>query len=113
MRSDITACEQVILVCNNPVFFDFFLQLSSETFLIVRKAQRDATTKAQSTRISTRYSCQILMKLEFSKQFFERKKNTQNIRFHENPSSYSRVAPCGQTDMTKLTVAFVQLCERA
>jgi len=35
------------------------------------------------------------MKLEFSEQFFE--KHT-HIKFHENPSSGSRVFPCGQTD---------------
>jgi len=49
---------------------------------------------------STRYSCQILTKLELSR----------NNKFHKNPSSRSRVVPCGQvdgrTDMTKLTVAF-------
>jgi len=40
-------------------------------------------------------SCPILMKLEFSGQFFE--KHT-NLKFHENPSSGSRVVSCGQTD---------------
>jgi hypothetical protein len=49
---------------------------------------------------STLYSCQILMKLEFSRQIFEK---SPNIKFHENPSSGSRVVPCGLTDM-KLTV---------
>jgi hypothetical protein len=29
-----------------------------------------------------------------------------HIKFHENPSSGSRVIPCGQTNMTKLIVAF-------
>jgi hypothetical protein len=47
------------------------------------------------------------MKLEFSRQIFEKYLNT---KFHENPSSGSRVVPCGrtngQTDMTKVTVAF-------
>ena len=45
------------------------------------------------------------MKLVFSRQIFEKR---SNIKFHENPSSGSRVVPCGQmeTDMTKLTVAF-------
>ena len=55
--------------------------------------------------VSTRYSCQILMKLEFSGQVFEK---YLNIKFHENPSSGSRVVPCGQTDRgsdMKLTVA--------
>jgi len=52
---------------------------------------------------STRYSFQILMKLEFSLQIFER---YSNIKFHENPSSGNRVVLSGQTDITKLIVAF-------
>jgi hypothetical protein len=47
------------------------------------------------------------MKLEFSRQIFE---ESLNIKFHENPSSWSRVVSCvrtdGWTDMTKLIVAF-------
>jgi len=43
------------------------------------------------------------MKLEFSWQIFEK---YSSIKFHENPSSGSRVVPCGRTDMTKLIVAF-------
>jgi len=35
------------------------------------------------------------MKLEFSKQIFE---TSTNIKFHENPSSGSRVVPCGRAD---------------
>ena len=35
------------------------------------------------------------MKLEFSIHIFEK---FSNIKFHENPSSGSRVVPCGQTD---------------
>ena len=42
------------------------------------------------------------MKLEFSEQIFEK---YSNVKFHENPSCGSRVL-CGQTDMTKLIVAF-------
>ena len=61
---------------------------------------------------STRYSSQILMELEFSRKIFEK---YSNMKFHENPSSGSRqVRPGGrwgertdgETDMTKLTVAF-------
>jgi hypothetical protein len=41
---------------------------------------------------------------------FSREKKSQNIKFHENPSSGSRAVPCGQTDrgteVTKLVVAF-------
>jgi hypothetical protein len=47
--------------------------------------------------------CPILMKLDFSRQIFEK---SSNIKFQENPSCGNRVVPCGRTDMTKLTVAF-------
>jgi len=47
------------------------------------------------------------MKLEFSGQIFEK---YSNIIFNKNPSSGSRVIPCGRTDgrtdMTKLIAAF-------
>ena len=42
------------------------------------------------------------MKFEFHQHIFEK---VLNIKFHQNPSIGSRVAPCGQTDM-KLIVAF-------
>ena len=45
---------------------------------------------------SALYTCQILLKPEFSRQIFE-KKNT-HIKFHENPSSGSRVVSCERTD---------------
>jgi len=51
---------------------------------------------------SARYSCQILKKLEFFRQIFEK---SSKIKFHENPSSGSRV---GRTDK-KLIVAFRNL----
>jgi len=43
---------------------------------------------------STHYSCQILMKLEFSWQTF---KKYSNVKFHENPHNGSQVVPCRQT----------------
>ena len=46
---------------------------------------------------SAHFSCQVLLKLESSPQIFRKKKHS-NIKFHENPSSGSRVVPCGQTD---------------
>jgi hypothetical protein len=49
------------------------------------------------------YTLIILMILEFSRQIFEK---VSSIKFHENPSSGSRVVPCGQTDMKKPVVAF-------
>jgi hypothetical protein len=42
------------------------------------------------------------MKFGFSRQIFEK---VSKIKFHQNPSSGSRVVACGQTDM-KLIVAF-------
>jgi hypothetical protein len=56
---------------------------------------------------STRCFCQILLKFEFSQQIFEK---VLEIKFHQNPSSGSRVVQFGQmngrTDITKLVVAF-------
>jgi hypothetical protein len=56
----------------------------------------------------------FLIKLEPSQQSFggggggrtKKEKKRPNIKFRQNPSSGSRVLPCGQTDMTKLIVAF-------
>jgi hypothetical protein len=61
--------------------------------------------------LSVRYSCYILMKPAFSRKIFEK---SSNRKFHENPSSGSRIVSFGQadrhrdgrTDMTKLIVAF-------
>jgi hypothetical protein len=44
---------------------------------------------------STRYSCKVLTKLEFSWQIFEK---FSNVKFHEIPSSGSRVVLRGWTD---------------
>ena len=43
---------------------------------------------------STRYYFQILMKIKFSPQIFE---TSSGIKFHQNPSSRSRVVPCERT----------------
>jgi hypothetical protein len=52
----------------------------------------------------------ILIKPEFSRQIFPKKK-TPNIKFYENPSSSIRTD--GRTDMTKLIIAFRNFCESA
>jgi len=58
---------------------------------------------------NTYYSCHILMKLEFSRQIFE---ESSNIKFHENPSSWSRVVPWGLTDTNdEAKSRFSQFCE--
>ena len=59
---------------------------------------------------STRYSCQILMNVEFPRQIFEK---YSHVKFHENPPSGSRVVPCGQTDRhDEANNRFSQFCER-
>ena len=56
---------------------------------------------------TTRYSGRIRMKFGLSRRIFEK---LSSKKFHENPSSGSRVVPCGktdrQTDMANLIVAF-------
>ena len=58
-------------------------KLLSDTVLVL---------KEQNYMLS-QYSCLVLMKLEFSRYIFEK---YSNIKFHEIPSSASRVVPCGR-----------------
>jgi len=58
----------------------------------------------------TPYFCPILMKLEFSRQSFEK---YSDIKFHENPSSGNLVVSCGQTDRhDEANSRFPKFCER-
>jgi hypothetical protein len=60
--------------------------------------------------VKYRYCCQILMKLEFSRRFFEK----LSVKFHENPSTGSRDVRFGQTDRhDEANTRFSQFCERA
>jgi len=66
---------------------------------------------------STRYSCQILIKLEFSQHIFE---IYSNVKFQENLSSVSQVVPCGRIDRKRQIDGYdeahsplSQFCERA
>ena len=94
--------------------FWFFLQLLFETFLISKKTLARYRRKCENVFMSsTHYSSWKILK---------KKKKGSNEKFHQNPSSESRVVPCGrrdiqthtetdrqtdrQTDMTKLLVAF-------
>ena len=57
----------------------------------------------------------FLINLAHSRQIFEK---YSNIKFHENPSSGSRVVPCGQKDgqtdgHEEANSRFSQFCERA
>jgi hypothetical protein len=93
------------LLLNIKCVFWFSVQLLSETFLILRRIQRDIIINVH------RSLCKLPLLLSdfnetwiFSTDF--RKKKSSNIKFYENPSIVSRVVPCGRTDMTKLIVAF-------
>jgi hypothetical protein len=51
--------------------------------------------------------CVTVVRFEWNANFHDiLHKNVQNVKFHENTSSRSRVVPCAQPDLTKLTVAF-------
>ena len=62
---------------------------------------------------SARYSCKILMKLEFSRQIFEKKKSEISNCIRICPVGAELFHADGQTYMTKLTVAcrnFAKVC---
>ena len=65
-------------------------------FLMLRRIQWDTSIilKKCSYELPA-FLCQMLMRIEFSGQIFEK---CSNIEFYENPSTGSRVAPCGRTD---------------
>ena len=74
--------------------FWFSLQLLSETFLILRWNGRDMIKNVYWSSCKSTLCCPILTTLEFSRHISEK---SSNIKFHENPSSGSRVLPCGRT----------------
>jgi hypothetical protein len=92
---------------NIKCVFSFTLNFLSETFLILRKDEQDIINVHMYSRKAPVNSCQISMKLKFSKQSFEK---YSNIIFHGTPSSGSRVVPRWRRDgrkyMIKLTDAF-------
>jgi hypothetical protein len=95
---------------NTKCVFRDSLQILSETFLILRRSERDMI----------KYVCWVWCKLPFilvrfywNLNFLDRfsKKHT-NIKCHENPCSGSRVVPCGQAERQtwrSLIVAFRNL----
>ena len=84
-------------ILNIKCLFWFSVQLLSETFLILRRIQRDIIINIRTSVFiwNSRYSCQILIKLELPRQIFE---NSLGIKFNDNPSSGSRFVPWGRTD---------------
>jgi len=85
--------------------FLFSLQFMSETFLILRRNERDMIT----SRIG-RHGKYPLFLSDFNETWILDRcsKSTPNIKFHENPPIGSRVVPGadGRKDRTKLIVAF-------
>ena len=77
----------------------------SKSFLILRRIESDIII---NVRRSSGKVHVILVRLKWNLNFLET--FSKSIKFHENPSSGSPVLPCGrtdgQTDMTKLMVAF-------
>jgi hypothetical protein len=69
--------------------FRFSVETLSETFHS-KKGSAIYHKRAYVYLQITRYSCQILIKVEISRQVFEK---CSNIEFHENRSSGSRVCP--------------------
>jgi hypothetical protein len=91
---------------NMKCVFCVSLQLMFETFLILRRTERD--TIKMYIGLHIKYP---LFSSYFNEIFLDIfSKNTRNIKFYTNPSSRSRIVPRGrtaaQTDMTKLIVAF-------
>ena len=72
----------------------FFCNIS-----LSRKNCRRYCHKSTTLRFAgTRYSYQILMKLEFSRQICEK---CSNVKFHENSPSRCRVVPCERKDIRR------------
>jgi hypothetical protein len=84
--------------------FWFSPQLLSKTFLIIRRMWRHIVINVKTSwcKLSV-----IRVGFEFNMKFLDRFSGTNsNIKFHQNPSSGSRVVPYGRTDMKKPIVAF-------
>jgi hypothetical protein len=82
-------------ICNIICEFWFSLRLLSEALPILRRTARDMIKRVLVFMWSIRYSCQILLKLKFPWQIFEK---WSNIKFHTNLSSESRVVTWVRTD---------------
>ena len=67
--------------------FWFSVQILSETFIFLGRIQRDAKSSCKVNGIL----CRSLMRFKLCWQSFEKFSRT---KFHENPSSGSRIVPC-------------------
>ena len=84
------------------------LKRLSETFLILRRIQRDRSII--DFMYSTHFSCQILVEREFSREILEKH---SDIKYHENRSIGIRGFPCGRTDRhDESNASFSHICEK-
>ena len=90
---------------NIKCVFWFSLYLFPETFLTLRRIRRD-TRMIKNVYQSSRAVPVIPVRFERNSHFLDRFSKNTCIKFHEYPSSGSRVIRCGWTDVTKLTAAF-------
>ena len=82
----------------------FYHYPHSHTHTVINDSFREKKITEHKSKVS--YSRQILMRLEFSRQSFEK---YSNIKFHKDPSGWIRIVPCGWARMTKLRLAFRNL----
>jgi len=73
---------------NTKRVFRYFAQLLSEKFLILRRNERDVIKKKVYWSSCNLYSCPVLMKLEISRQIFEK---PLSITFNEYPSMKNKI----------------------
>jgi hypothetical protein len=96
--------------------FWFPLQLLSETFLILRRTRRDSTARhgtcTQVFMHSARYSCRILIKINFLDRFWKSTEMSNFMRIR--PLGAELFHADGQTDKSeKAKSRFSQYCARA
>ena len=77
--------------------FDFLYNFCSETFFIIGGTERDMINNVYWSSCAVPL---IPVIFEWNLNFLDRfsKKKNSKIKFRKNPSSESRVVPCGQTD---------------
>jgi len=95
---------------NIKCVFWFSIQLLSETFLILRKTDRDIIKKTRLVFMqNNRYSSKILMNLEFPGHHFEK---YLNIKSNENHASGRRHIPCGYDEVNSRFSQFYECSQK-
>ena len=102
------SCSTILHISNGTIFGNkvvehiicvlVFSATLSWKSLILRVHWDIVNVRWSSCKVPVRYSCQILMKLEFSQQSFYIFSKRFSKIFHENPSRVSRVVSCGRTE---------------